>query len=116
MALGRAHSVALTGLAGHIVEVEADVGGGLRGVLLVGLPDTALQESRARVKAAVANAGEEWPRTKVVLALSPATLHEVGSLYDLALACAVLHAQARLPGGRLCGTVLLGELALDGRV
>ncbi len=116
MALGRAHSVALTGLAGHIVEVEADVGGGLPGVHLVGLPDTALQESRDRIKAAVANAGEEWPRTKVVLALSPATLHKVGSLYDVALASAVLNAQARVPCSRLRDTVLLGELALDGRV
>ncbi|GAA4816291.1 YifB family Mg chelatase-like AAA ATPase [Tomitella cavernea] len=116
MALGRAYSVALTGLTGHIVEVEADVGGGLPGVHLVGLPDTALQEARDRIRAAVTNAGEQWPRTKVVLALSPATLHKVGSLYDLALACAVLNAQAGLPAGRLRETVLLGELALDGRV
>lgn len=116
MALGRAYSVALTGLRGHIVEVEADVGGGLPGVHLVGLPDTALQESRDRVRAAVANTGEPWPRTKVVLALSPATLRKVGSLYDLALACAVLHAGALLPPRQLRRTVLLGELALDGRV
>src|SRR5699024_2214229 len=76
----------------------------------------ALQESRDRIKAAVANAGEQWPRSRVVLALSPATLHKVGSLHDLALACAVLNAQGRLPGDRLRAAVLLGELALAGRV
>lgn len=116
MALGRAHSVALAGLQGHVVEVEADVGSGLPAVHLVGLPDTALQEARDRVRAAIVNTSESWPRTKIVFALSPATLPKVGSLYDLALACAVLNAQGTLPGKRLRDTALLGELALDGRV
>lgn len=116
MALGRALSVAVTGVDGQLVEIEADIGQGLPSVNLVGLPDTALQESRNRVRSAVANTGEKWPDGRVILALSPATLPKVGSVYDLALAVAVLDASGAVPGERLVKTVLLGELALDGRV
>ncbi|WP_137725136.1 YifB family Mg chelatase-like AAA ATPase [Prescottella subtropica] len=116
MALGRAHSVAVTGVDGQIVEIEADIGRGLPGVHLVGLPDTALQESRDRVRAAVTNSGAKWPESRVTLALSPATLPKVGSVYDLALACAVLDAARQIPRARIATTVLLGELALDGRI
>ncbi|WP_216917680.1 YifB family Mg chelatase-like AAA ATPase [Nocardia noduli] len=116
MPLGRANSVAVTGVDGQLVEIEADIGQGLPSVNLVGLPDTALQESRNRVRSAVANSGEKWPDGRVVLALSPATLPKIGSVYDLALAVAVLDAAGSVPAERLAKTVLLGELALDGRV
>ncbi|MGB6181376.1 MAG: YifB family Mg chelatase-like AAA ATPase [Rhodococcus sp. (in: high G+C Gram-positive bacteria)] len=116
MALGRTYSVAVTGIDGVVVEIEADVGRGLPGVHVVGLPDAALQESRDRVRAAVNNSGQVWPMSKVVLALSPATLPKVGSVYDLALACAVLGAARVVPSTLLSTTVLLGELALDGRI
>ncbi|SUE27082.1 magnesium chelatase [Nocardia farcinica] len=116
MALGRAHSVAVAGVDGQLVEIEADIGQGLPSVHLVGLPDTALTESRDRVRAAVANSGEKWPDGRVILALSPATLPKVGSVYDLALAAAVLDAADAIPSARLGKAVLLGELALDGRV
>ena len=116
MALGRAHSVAVTGVDGQLVEIEADIGRGLPAVHLVGLPDTALSEARDRIRAAVANSGEEWPDSKVILALSPATLPKVGSVYDLALVAAVLDAAKQVKRQRLRETVLLGELALDGRL
>lgn len=116
MALGRAHSVAVSGVDGQLVEIEAYLGRGLPGVHLVGLPDTALQESRDRVRAAIANSGENWPSRRITLALSPATLPKGGSTYDLALACAVLRAAGELPAHTLQTTVLLGELALDGRI
>ncbi|WP_277371461.1 YifB family Mg chelatase-like AAA ATPase [Rhodococcus rhodochrous] len=116
MALGRAWSVAVSGIDGQVVEIEADIGRGLPGVTMVGLPDTALQESRDRVRAAVSNSGAKWPDSKVVLALSPATLPKVGSVYDLGLACAVLDAADVVPTEAVSRTVLLGELALDGRV
>jgi magnesium chelatase family protein len=116
MALGRAYSVAVRGLDGVIVEIEADIGSGLPGVHLVGLPDTALQESRDRVRAAITNCGNEWPQARLTLALSPATLPKMGSVYDLALATSVLSAKLKKPWARLEKTVLLGELALDGRV
>ncbi len=116
MALGRAFSVAVRGLDGQIVEIEADITSGLPGVHLVGLPDAALQESRDRVRAAITNCGKDWPMSRLTLALSPATLPKTGSLYDIALACAVLSAGGKRPWHRLEKTVLLGELALDGRV
>ncbi|GAA4476215.1 YifB family Mg chelatase-like AAA ATPase [Rhodococcus olei] len=116
MALGRAHSVAVRGVEGELVEIEADLGRGLPGVHLVGLPDTALQESRDRVRAAVTNTGEKWPDSRVTLALSPATLPKGGSAFDVALACAVLAAAGVVPVGDLDKSVLLGELALDGRL
>ncbi|BCI89719.1 hypothetical protein NIIDMKKI_49250 [Mycobacterium kansasii] len=116
MALGRAFSVAVCALDGQIVEIEADITSGLPGVHLVGLPDAALQESRNRVRAAVTNCSNSWPQARLTLALSPATLPKMGSVYDLALAAAVLSAQRKNPWHRLEKTVLLGELSLDGRV
>ena len=100
MALGRAFSVAVQGVAGEIVEIEADITSGLPGVHLVGLPDAALQESRDRVRAAIMNCGNRWPMSRLTLALSPATLPKMGSVYDVALAAAVLSRTARCrPGG-----------------
>ena len=116
MALGRAFSVAVRGLDGHIVEIEADITSGLPGVHLVGLPDAALQESRDRVRAAITNCGNSWPMARLTLALSPATLPKMGSVYDIALALAVMSAHRKAEWERLEKTVLLGELALDGRV
>lgn len=116
MALGRAFSVAVSGVDGQVVEIEADIGRGLPGVHLVGLPDTALNESRDRVKAAVTNSDGKWPDSRVILALSPATLPKVGSVYDLALALSVMHADKQIPRSSLQRTVFLGELALDGRL
>ncbi|BBY79174.1 YifB family Mg chelatase-like AAA ATPase [Mycolicibacterium pulveris] len=116
MALGRAFSVAIRGLEGQIVEIEADISSGLPGVHLVGLADAALQESRNRVRAAITNCGNNWPMARLTLALSPATLPKMGSVYDLALALSVLSAEKKTEWPRLEKTVLLGELALDGRV
>lgn len=116
MALGRAFSVAVRGLDGEIVEIETDITSGLPGVYLVGLPDAALRESRDRVRAAITNSGNEWPQSRLTLALSPATLPKTGSLYDIAIAAAVLSASRKTAWERLEKTVLLGELALDGRV
>lgn len=116
MGLARGWSVALRGVDGHVVEIEADVGGGLPGVHLLGLPDAALRESQDRVRAAVVNSGLVWPNEKIVLALSPATLRKTGSAFDLGLACCVLAANGLVPQRALDRTVLLGELALDGRL
>lgn len=116
MGLARAWSVAVTGVDGQVVEIEADIGRGLPGVHLVGLPDAALQESRDRVRAAVVNSGRAWPNERIVLALSPATMRKTGSGFDLALACCVLAAAGGVEQAALDGTVLVGELALDGRL
>ncbi|MEU3271754.1 YifB family Mg chelatase-like AAA ATPase [Saccharomonospora sp. NPDC006951] len=116
MKLARTWSVALLGLEGRLVEIEADIGAGLPGTKLVGLPDPGLREAKDRVRAAVRNSGQRWPDTSVTLGLSPANLPKVGSGYDLGIAVAVLAASGSVPATKLLGTVLLGELALDGRV
>ncbi|MGH3769990.1 MAG: YifB family Mg chelatase-like AAA ATPase [Pseudonocardiaceae bacterium] len=116
MSLASAWAVALHGVDGVLVEIEAHIGPGLPGLQMVGLPDTALSEARDRVRAAVLNSGERWPPRRMTLALSPATLPKGGSSYDLALACALLAADGRIPAQRLHGLVLIGELALDGRL
>jgi len=116
MVLAKVWSVALHGADGVTVEVEADIGGGKPGIHIVGLPDAALNEAKDRVRAAVRNSGLRWPDQLVTLALSPADLHKSGSGYDLALAVSVLVADGRAPAERFAGTVLLGELALDGRL
>lgn len=116
MALATTWSVALFGVDGVLVEVEADISVGVPGIRLLGLPDPALRESKDRVRAAIRNTGEEWPNRQISLALSPAALPKGGSGYDVALACGVLAAAGTVPHDRLAGTVLLGELALDGRL
>src|SRR3954470_2264167 len=116
MALARAWSVALHGVDGQVVEIEADIGGGLPGGHLLGLPGAAPQEARDRVRAAVVISGRTWPNERIVLALSPATLRKTGSGFDLALACCVLAAAGGVAQAGLEGTVLVGELALEGRL
>jgi magnesium chelatase family protein len=111
-----AWSVALVGLEGRIVEVEADIGAGLPRTVLVGLPDSALYQSRDRCKAAVSNSGQEWPISLLTINLSPATLPKAGSHYDLAIVAAILAAQRIFRADELRRTVLLGELGLDGRL
>jgi magnesium chelatase family protein len=89
MSLAKAWSVALHGVDGQLVEIEAHIGPGLPGVHLVGLPDAALHESKDRVRSALVNSGWEWPNRRITLALSPATLRKAGSGFDLAI-CQVL--------------------------
>lgn len=116
MSLARSWSVALVGLDGHVVEVEADLASGIPGLSITGLPDAALNEARDRVRAAVVNSGHPWPNKRVTLGLSPAALPKKGSGFDLALAAALLAADGVVPRGELHGRLLLGELGLDGRV
>ncbi len=116
MPIAKAWSAALLGIDGRVIEIEADLGGGLSRVTLVGLPDAGLREAKDRVRSAVRNSGQPWPDGKVTLGLSPANLPKVGSAYDLGIAAAVLAAMGTVPATRLLGSVLLGELALDGRI
>src|SRR6266851_2275733 len=116
MALARTHSVALVGVLGHLVEVEADIANGLVGMLLVGLPDTALREARDRIRSAISNSQEEWPQRRITVGLSPASLPKRGSSFDVAIAVAVLAASGVVPVAALAGLVFLGELGLDGRL
>lgn len=116
MSYARVLCAGLTGVTGHLVEVEADLSNGLPTLVLTGLPDTALNEARDRVRAAVVNSGHEWPNRRITVNLLPAALHKYGSGFDLAIAAAVLAGAGALPLARLGGVALLGELGLDGTV
>ncbi len=108
--------MALVGVRGHPVEIEADIENGLVALLLVGLPDTALREARDRIRAAIVNSGESWPNRRITVGLSPASLPKRGSGFDLGMALAILAASEAIPARSLDGLVLLGELGLDGRI
>jgi magnesium chelatase family protein len=116
MTIARATSVALVGIEGHLVEVEVNLSNGLPGTTLIGLPDTSLYEARDRVKSAVTNSELPWPDNRVTVGLSPAALPKSGSGFDVAVAGAVLAAMGKVPPKSLFDRVLLGELALDGRL
>lgn len=116
MSLARVRSVALVGVEGHLVEIQAHIGNGLPTFSLVGLPDAALSEARARVRAAVDNADLGWPARRLTVGLSPASLPKAGAHFDLGIAISVLSAAEVIPPDALDGLVLLGELGLDGRV
>lgn len=118
MALGKTTTAALTGVRADIVTIEANIGPGLPGIHIVGLGDTAISEARDRIRTAVANSHLEWPKTKVVLSLSPASLPKSGSHFDLAMAMAILTAREGRPEvtSRLNSTLLLGEVGLDGGI
>ncbi|MFF2850467.1 YifB family Mg chelatase-like AAA ATPase [Streptomyces sp. NPDC058001] len=116
MGFARTCSVALVGVEGVVVEVQADLEPGVAAFTLVGLPDKSLTESRDRVRAAVVNSGGEWPQKKLTVGLSPASVPKSGSGFDLAVASAVLGASERIDPRVLADIVMIGELGLDGRV
>ncbi|WP_280421317.1 YifB family Mg chelatase-like AAA ATPase [Nocardia carnea] len=116
MTHGRACSIAVRGIDGQVVAIEADIQRGLPSVHLPDLPGIALQESGDRVRVALTNAGEPWPDGKLIVRLSPAQIPVVASVLDLALAAAVSAAAGLIPSARPAETVLLGELAFDGRL
>lgn len=133
MALGKCLTSALDGVLAHVVGVEANVGAGLPGIHVVGLADAAITESRSRIRTAIANSHLPWPKTKIVVSMSPASLPKSGSHFDLPMALAILSAELgertqQIPHGgfasfhgsdpssRLDKTLVLGELGLDGTV
>ncbi|MEU2431206.1 YifB family Mg chelatase-like AAA ATPase [Streptomyces sp. NPDC007861] len=116
MGFARTCSVALVGVEGVVVEVQADLEPGVAAFTLVGLPDKSLVESRDRVRAAVVNSESDWPQKKLTVGLSPASVPKGGSGFDLAVACAVLGAAERIDPRAIADLVLIGELGLDGRV
>jgi magnesium chelatase family protein len=112
--LAKVHAAAIVGLEGAIVEVEVDTSRGLPSFIIVGLPDTAVQESRERVQAAVKNAGLDFPRQRVTVNLAPAALRKEGPAYDLPIALGVLAASGQTLIESLEGALAVGELSLDG--
>lgn len=114
MALGRTYSIALVGLNGYLVEVEADIGQTLPAFVLLGLPDASLNEAKERIRSAARNSGIPLSRRKITANLIPASLPKRGSGFDLAVTMAVLRAANDIKQtGR---TVFIAELGLDGRL
>jgi len=115
--LSRISSFGLRGAEGYPVMVEFDLANGLPGFTMVGLPDTAVRESRERVFAAVRNSGYQFPQRRITVNLAPAQSKKQGSHFDLPIALAALAASGQLPGEewvrRFC---FVGELALDGNL
>jgi magnesium chelatase family protein len=114
--LGRTKCVALVGVEGRLIDVEADAASGLPAFTIVGLPDAALGESRDRVRAAINNSGLPFTLRRLTVNLQPASLPKTGTTFDLAIAVAVLASSDLLPEARVRDVVHLGELGLDGRV
>lgn len=116
MGLARIHSAVVVGVTARLISVEVHIAGGLPGLILVGLPDAAVNESRDRVRAAIVNCCLRWPDRRITVGLSPAWLPKRGPGLDLAIALAVLAADGQVPNARLGGVMALGELGLDGSV
>ena len=116
MTLARVRSGALIGIDGIPVDVEVDIGSGLPAFNIVGLPDAAVQEARERVRAAIRNAGYEFPLRRITVNLAPADVRKEGPIYDLPIAVAILAASGQITADRFSDTMLLGELSLDGRL
>jgi len=114
--VSRTHSIALVGVEGYPVEIETDIENGLPGLLLVGLPDTALREARDRIRAAILNSHEQWPQRRITVGLSPASLPKRGSGFDIGIAVSILAAAGVVPLSSIDGVAFLGELGLDGRM
>ncbi len=109
-------SSAVLGIQAHIIEVEVDVARSLPSVIIVGLPDTAVKESKDRVQTAVKNAGYKFPSRKVTINLAPAEIKKEGPIFDLPIALAVLHASGQIKVDNLEDYIIAGELSLNGKL
>ncbi|OZG50055.1 YifB family Mg chelatase-like AAA ATPase [Bombiscardovia coagulans] len=116
MRIGEGLSVGLIGLQAFLIQAQAFISPGLPYFSIIGLPDTALSESRERVKSACSASGFQWPQTRVTVNLSPASKPKRGSTHDLAIATAVLDAAGAIPPQSFEQALVLGELNLDGSV
>jgi magnesium chelatase family protein len=112
--LANVKSCAVIGLDGVVVEVEVDTRSGLPKIVIVGLPDAAVQESRERVESAIKNSELLFPRKRITVNLAPASIRKVGPIYDLPIAVGILLASAQLNPEDLDKTMVVGELSLDG--
>jgi len=114
--LAKVWSAGLLGLDAHLIEVEVDIGRGLPQFSVVGLPDTTVRESRDRVRAALKNTGFSFPPKKITVNLAPAGIKKEGSGLDLGIALGILVAEGIVLQEHVTRFVVVGELALDGRV
>lgn len=114
--LSKILSSATYGIDAYLVEVETNVEKQIPGFIIVGLPDSAVKESRERVTAAIKNSGFEYPLKKITVNLAPADIKKEGSSFDLPIAIGLLTATGLIESEKLNDTVFLGELSLDGQL
>jgi magnesium chelatase family protein len=114
--LARVWSASIVGIDAVKVGVEVDVSGGLPGIVVVGLPDAAVQESRERVKAALKNAGFAFPMRRIVINLTPADLRKEGPSFDLPISVGIMAASEQVSAELLGDYLFLGEVSLDGNL
>ncbi len=114
MPVAKTFAVSLLGLAGTIIEIEAEISSNLPSFVLVGLPDASLSEARDRVRAAAQNSGLALPSRRVTVNLSPASVPKRGASFDLAIALAILASSGKVRPESAAGFIHLGELGLDG--
>lgn len=112
----RTQSACVNGLSGQVVLLEASKQNSLPQILIAGLPDTIVQESRERIKASLNHLGFDVPTSKILIHLSPAETKKTGSHFDLPLALALLVAEGHFPPHRIAKTAFLGELSLSGEI
>jgi len=113
--LAKVSSCAVIGLDGELVEVEVDISSGLPAFTIVGLPDTAVQEAKERVRSAIRNCGLTFPQKRITVNLAPADIRKEGPAYDLPIAIGILMASEQVMAD-VSGSLFLGELSLDGQV
>ena len=116
MQFAKVQSATFRGLEGMLVDVEVDLGAGLPQLLIVGLPDKAVEESKERVRAALKHAGFTLPQRRVTVNLAPADVRKAGPMFDLPIALGILLADGQLPADALKDTLIAGELALNGTI
>lgn len=109
-------SYANRGFEGELIEIEADIRRGMPGFDIVGLPDSAVRESRERVRAALRNSGFPFPRERVLINLAPAGIRKEGASLDLAIALAILMKSSKISFSAIEKVMVLGELELSGRL
>jgi len=114
--LSRILSAATIGIEAKPIEIEVDITGGLPGVIIVGLPDTAIRESRDRVKSAIKNSQFKYPAKKITINLAPCDIKKEGACFDLPIAIGILASSDQIDFNNIKDFVFLGELALNGRV
>src|SRR5580693_9347212 len=116
MALFKTRSAAVYGIDAHLIDVEVDMyaSGSARDFVMVGMPDTAVRESRERIKSALINSGFGYPSKSITINLAPANVRKEGAGFDLPMAIGILGAMARLP--QCDDHLFVGELSLDGGV
>jgi len=114
--LSLVHSRGCTGVDAPLITVEVHLSGGLPSMHLVGLPETAVRESKDRVRAALLNSGFKWPDSRITISLAPAELPKEGGGFDLPIALGILAASKQIPGTAFADYEFLGELSLNGEL